>query len=331
MSRSPGTFTILGIYVVIFIAFGLSEPSRENLIRAGAQDNAFVAAGEYWRLISACFVHIGLVHILINGYFLWVVGPVLERELGLERFLVLYLLAGLGGSVAVGLLYWPGMIAAGGSGALFGFLGALVALILRRGHSYRDFLDNMAGRQLLFLILINLALGWLVPFISNTAHIGGLLAGFSVTFLWLRLPEAGGRLARAPLFPAVALGLLLASLTFVACRPVFSKWFQARTMWTLEDSERRDAIRTGLVARGVPDRVLDFLVTTRRFALGKPEPGAEQKVVAAVSGNSGLVSRELALLGINPLVFNRFLDALGKGNDNPGRYLPLDPWLRYAD
>lgn len=332
MSRdTPGTLAILAIYVILAIAFQLfpMNPKAENLLAAGALDPAAVAAGDVWRLVAAAFVHIGFLHFAFNAYFLSIFGPLLERELGLERFVILYVLAGIGGNVAIALLYPPGSLAAGGSTSLFGFMGALLAILIRKGHSYRDFFDNPAGRQILSLIVINLAIGWAFPIISNTGHVGGLIAGFGVTFFFFRLSEGGSRLARRPLIESVAFGLLFVAAIALACRPVVRTWYQARAAWmaTPEQAPRFDR---ALAARRADPVGLRILEAVRSYREGV-QTGEDEEVVRLLAARPDDLAGRLWGLGLDVEPFEPFLEAIRSGKKDPARYLAPDPWQRRVD
>jgi membrane associated rhomboid family serine protease len=134
---------------------------------------AGVTHGEWWRLITAAFLHYGPIHLGLNMLALYWYGPVLEQLIGRWRYLLLYLVAGLAGSA--GALYLsPNDITVGASGAIFGVLGALLVLE-RRGMI-------SSGGQILMLIVLNLVFTVAVPGISIGGHIGGLTAGI-VTML----------------------------------------------------------------------------------------------------------------------------------------------------
>jgi membrane associated rhomboid family serine protease len=127
VSRPIATWILLGIIVIVFIIETLIGGSTETdvLIRLGAKVTPLVAAGEYWRLLTAMFLHIGIVHVLFNGYALVAIGTELERILGWRRFLAIYLLSGLFGGLAS--YAFIASLSAGASGAIFGIIGALAA------------------------------------------------------------------------------------------------------------------------------------------------------------------------------------------------------------
>lgn len=127
-----------------------------------------VAAGEYYRLFTSMFLHYGILHLALNMWALWVVGGALEPLLGRARFLALYLVGGLGGSVAAYLFTTPDTLTAGASGAVFGLFAAFFILLRRLG---RD------TSMITTIIAINLILTFTVSGISIAGHLGGLVTG----------------------------------------------------------------------------------------------------------------------------------------------------------
>ena len=182
LDRTPYvTWLLLGANIVVFLLTELQGGSTavDVLLRLGAMESWLIASGEYWRLFSAMFLHSGLIHLGFNVIGLLIFGQQLERLYGYTRFLVIYILAGLAGSItsyAFNLSSAPHAIGVGASGAVFGILGALTAFFL----SNRNLLGEM-GRQtlvgLLLLAAVNLVVGFIMPGIDNFAHIGGFTGG----------------------------------------------------------------------------------------------------------------------------------------------------------
>jgi rhomboid protease GluP len=169
---------LLGVIGVVFLAetvFGGST-STSTLRTFGAQVNSLVAAGAYWRLLAAMFLHIGLMHVAFNGWALFSIGRDVEAFYGPARFTALFLITGLAGNVAYYLL-GPDVLSAGASGAIFGLIGAEAAFFVRNRPLFGKF-----GRErlinLLVMIGINLVFGFTVQGVNNIAHLGGLLSGF---------------------------------------------------------------------------------------------------------------------------------------------------------
>ncbi len=203
-----------GTLAVVTNMFGPGEEFVQNLHTFGWLTPGLATDGQAWRLLSHAFLHGGIVHLVFNLTSLFALGPALERSLGSVRFALLYVLSALGGGLAVCVCYEPGQPVVGGSGALFGMMGAVVAMNMRSGRHAFAFLDFEGPRRFLGTIVLNLVLGFALTFVSNTAHIGGLLAGFVVTFLWLRPGDGNSPLLKRWRLATTALfaGLLFASL-----------------------------------------------------------------------------------------------------------------------
>lgn len=216
LDEIPVTLVTALAYVTLFVVckpFEAPEEFHARLKEYGWLTGRLAAGGEPWRLLGYAFLHGGVLHLLVNLASLLSLGPMLERSLGSVRFLVLYVVSALGGGLGTCLLYHPNGSVVGGSGALFGMLGCAVAMNMRAGRHLLDFLSFEGPRQLLAMIAVNLAIGYWLPFISNTGHVGGLVAGFVVTFLWLRPgPASAGQRAWRMATSALFLGLLFATL-----------------------------------------------------------------------------------------------------------------------
>jgi membrane associated rhomboid family serine protease len=165
-----------------------------------------VSAGEYYRLFTSQFVHFGLIHLTLNMVALWFVGRALEAALGPLRFAVLYLVAGFGGGVAV-YLFQPQVLAAGASGAIFGVFGALFVVVRR----VRGDLSQIAP-----LIAINLFIGFAVPGISWIDHVGGLVTGAAIAFVFAYVPPKWRNQASVATVVGLVLVLSLAVLVQTA-------------------------------------------------------------------------------------------------------------------
>ena len=184
-----------------------------QILNEGALIPALVADGEAWRLISSMFLHSGAVHLGFNMISLYFLGAFAEEALGRGRFLALYLLSGISGGLAY--LYFGGFNspAVGASGAIFGLLGGILGYALRRGSFSWQ---NPLIRQLLILLALNLYIGFSIPNISNTAHLGGLAGGF--VFGWLVAPTIYSRKrlrAISPISLVLGVEVLLLAAWFV--------------------------------------------------------------------------------------------------------------------
>lgn len=185
---APITFAILAIN---FAVFGWGEyvgstTDNATLLRFGAAEPLHVWAGEYWRVATCMFLHIGFVHILMNSYMAVGWATALERMIGKQRFLAIYLLSGVAGgcaSVISGMLLGP-RISAGASGALFGVLGATLAIRRRGFDSWKTFFANPGVRSVTIQVAIWTAIGLTVLHLDNAAHLGGLVAGSLAAWLF---------------------------------------------------------------------------------------------------------------------------------------------------
>ncbi|EQB35965.1 hypothetical protein M948_13095 [Virgibacillus sp. CM-4] len=179
------TYILLVICISLFLWMEVSGGSdnTNTLIEFGAKYNpAMIEDGQWWRIISSMFLHIGFLHLAMNMIAVYYLGALVERIFGSWRFLVIYFLAGIGGGIA-SFAFSPS-IAAGASGALFGLFGALLFFGL---HNRRIFFQTM-GTNVLILIGINVVFGLVVPQIDNGAHLGGLVAGFIASAI-VHLPK----------------------------------------------------------------------------------------------------------------------------------------------
>jgi rhomboid protease GluP len=173
------------LLAAIAIYFGLEtllggSTAIRTLVQLGAQVNVLVAAGQYWRLVTAMFLHIGVMHLAFNVYALFILGRDIEGFYGHLRFAAIYFVSGLAGNVAYYAI-GPNGVSAGASGAIFGLIGAEIAFLV----SNRALFGSFRKQRLLnlaFLVVINLAFGFMGQGINNLAHIGGLVAGLALGF-----------------------------------------------------------------------------------------------------------------------------------------------------
>lgn len=183
--RVIAVWIILAAIIVSYIlssllSGSLFQPSLRALLVLGAKENSLIDQGQYWRLLTATFLHGNLVHIFFNSFALYALGPESERIYGTARFLALYFIAGIGGSVASYLM--SPVPSVGASGAIFGLIGGLgIFFYLNRqilGAWGRAQVQSMAA-----IAGINLVIGFSAPgVIDNWGHLGGLMAGLAVGF-----------------------------------------------------------------------------------------------------------------------------------------------------
>jgi membrane associated rhomboid family serine protease len=190
---SPVVFSLIAINVAIFL-IGLTSRHLQNqlVLDFGAYTPA-IQAGEWWRAITAAFLHGGFLHILFNMYFLYLFGPRLEQQIGSVSFAGIYLASAAGGSLATYAFGPANSLSIGASGALFGLFGAwMYAAFRQRGSAAGRAMFNQLG----LILLINMALPLYLPEIDWRAHLGGLATGIVIAFLWEQL-ASGKRNARA--------------------------------------------------------------------------------------------------------------------------------------
>lgn len=182
-------FLILNIVMFFLLERHGSSTDIETLIRFGAKSNEHILAGEYWRFFTPMFLHIGLMHLLFNSMALYFLGTFIERVYGSYRFLLIYLIAGLAGTMA-SFAFMP-HISAGASGAIFGLFGAALYFGIR----YPNLFFRTLGMDIIVIVCINLVIGFAIQFIDNYGHIGGLIGGFLAAAI-VSLPQKQAKIWR---------------------------------------------------------------------------------------------------------------------------------------
>lgn len=216
------TPVLVALNVAVFIAMlfkGLPflQPTAHDVIPWGANFGPLTTSGQWWRLLAACFLHFGIIHIAVNMYVLLQVGSFTERLFGNLRYALLYLMAGIGGNIA-GLYFHPFAVGAGASGAIFGVFGGLLGfLLVERGVVPRKAASGIATSAGIF-VAYNLIYGLMRPETDQVAHIGGIVTGFLVGCVLATPLEVGARHQR-PVRAAVV-GLAGALLAVFAVRHI---------------------------------------------------------------------------------------------------------------
>jgi len=175
------TNIIISICIVLFVLMYLLGNGSEDiptLLTFGANLDTLVKSGEYYRLFTCMFLHIGILHLLCNMYSLHIIGKEIENLYGKTKFLIIYILSGICGSI-LSIAFSHNTVSAGASGAIFGLLGALLYF----GYYYRTYLGATIRSSVLPVIIANLVIGFLSSGIDNAAHIGGLVGGILVSML----------------------------------------------------------------------------------------------------------------------------------------------------
>jgi membrane associated rhomboid family serine protease len=198
------TYSIIGLCIAMYVL----QVATNDAVTGQLFYYPPYTAARPWTMLSSAFLHGSILHILVNMYSLYVFGPIIERLVGRWRYLALYLIAALGGSVAV-LLLSPTTPVLGASGAIFGLLGAFFVIQRKLGG------NNL---QIVIVIVLNLAIGFFVSGISWQAHVGGLVAGGAVAFVYLQTRRPNQRTAQVAGVAAIAVALVVvtAARLFVA-------------------------------------------------------------------------------------------------------------------
>ena len=174
------TYILIFINIVMFVLMYMLGNGSENtntLIDFGANYILLTKAGEYYRLITSGFLHIGVIHLLLNMYSLYIVGSQVEYFYGKVKYIIIYLFSLIMGSLFTVALSSVNTVSAGASGAIFGLLGS----ILYFGIKYRGYIGNSLVNQIVPVVVLNLIIGFTTPGIGNAAHIGGLIGGYLIS------------------------------------------------------------------------------------------------------------------------------------------------------
>lgn len=191
-NRTPYiTILLVAVNCILFllaeIITGSTEDTKTLVIWGGALVSA-VRGGQYWRLATAMFMHSGIQHLLNNMLILYILGSVLENQLGRIRYTLLYLICGIAANWAAYRFYLSrgqNVVSVGASGAIFAVMGALIWIILRN----RGRVQNLTLRQMLIMLAFSLYFGFVGSNIANAAHLAGLVSGFALSVFLYRKPK----------------------------------------------------------------------------------------------------------------------------------------------
>jgi rhomboid protease GluP len=181
------TMGIIAINIIMYIVTayltytyakgGIFDSDTRVLILLGAKVNELIAEGQYFRLISCMFLHGGILHLGVNMYSLYAIGPMVETVYGKVKYITIYFVAGICSSIFS--YIFSTNVSIGASGAIFGLLGAvLVFAIKSKGQTGNAFIKNIIS-----VIIVNIFIGMTLPNIDNFGHVGGLLGGMLISFL----------------------------------------------------------------------------------------------------------------------------------------------------
>ncbi|TCO73624.1 rhomboid family protein [Marinisporobacter balticus] len=169
-------FMALNILYFIYISMSGSTTDISHIIQFGAKYNPLIADGQYFRLITSMFIHIGVLHLLLNTYALKILGKDVEFMYGSLKFILIYLLAGIFGSLASFL--FSNAVSAGASGAIFGLMGAYLYFGIRKPTIF----SSRYGMNIITMLILNIVFGLTNSNIDNFAHLGGLMGGFFTSY-----------------------------------------------------------------------------------------------------------------------------------------------------
>jgi len=255
------------------------------IVHWGSNFGPLTLNGEWWRLFTCMFVHFGLLHLAFNMWVLWSIGRMIERMFGSLHYALLYVFAGLCGSMAS--LWWhPNVNSAGASGAIFGLLGGLLAFILNPVSGVPPTIVASQRRIGLAFIAYNLIGGFTHHGIDNAAHLGGLVGGFVMGWILARPLDVTAREQARPRFalaavlgltPLVALGWHLAEQPHVSPDVAFQQSTSANRIDFYPGRYRRVVFNSGEQVSAAMQAVHEAADTT---SLKAAIAGVEQMVDA---------------------------------------------------
>jgi rhomboid protease GluP len=200
-ASAPATYTLVGINCGVYLGMVLSgisptNPSVQELVKWGANFGGYVLTGQWWRLLTAAFVHVGILHLATNMWCLWNLGLLGEPLLGPIGVIAVYVLTGIAGNLLSTAVH-PQIVGAGASGAVFGLAGVLILLLKARLLPVASEEVRRLRRSVIYFALLNFVIGGTSMFlrtsiqIDNMAHLGGFLCGLALgAFLVPRIGPA---------------------------------------------------------------------------------------------------------------------------------------------
>ena len=203
---TPILILLCTIILLMMYIIGDGSENVHTLLMFGANSRILVQSGQIWRLLSSMFLHIGIAHLIVNMYSLYVIGGQLECFLGKTKYIFVYLISGFIGSLLSVVMHES--VSAGASGAIFGLLGSLLYF----GYNYRLYLGSILKTQIIPIILFNLLISFMFPGIDAYAHTGGLVGGYLATMA-LGVPGKNNKTDR--INGIIVLTLLVLFLSYV--------------------------------------------------------------------------------------------------------------------
>jgi rhomboid protease GluP len=243
------TWTLIGLnaavwLVMVGLGVDVTEPSVETLVAWGGNAGFMTTGGQWWRLLTAMFLHSGIIHLAFNLYFAWVIGRICEQVFGPAAYALVYFGSGLFASL-VSVAWQPVSVSVGASGALFGVFGAFLGFTIRRRDMLPPEFVKSVRRNALILIGLNLAIGFAVPGIDVAAHVGGLVAGLGIGYAIARLaekPVSSRQQANAVRIRAIGLTGAATAAILLASALGLWRWHQPVRVLERVDAERVEVL-----------------------------------------------------------------------------------------
>ncbi|MCA1063390.1 rhomboid family intramembrane serine protease [Rossellomorea sp. AcN35-11] len=279
------TYFFIAFQMIMFFILELNGGSKnpQTLIEFGAKYNPLMIEGEWWRLVTPIFLHIGILHLFMNTLALFYLGTAVEKMFGRIRFIIIYMVSGVAGSLASFL--FTSNLSAGASGAIFGCFGALLYF----GVLYPKIFFRTMGTNIIAVILLNLVLGFTIPGIDNAGHIGGLIGGFLAAGI-VSMPNVL-RPLRQFLF-LLGSTLLTGILVWWGIGTDPASWDVdtvngvAQEKISNQQWEEVEDILIPVIKEGSPNAETYFYLSYAEIKLNKPEQ-AKGHLEAAISENEG--------------------------------------------
>ncbi|MEQ8189804.1 MAG: rhomboid family intramembrane serine protease [Candidatus Eremiobacterota bacterium] len=244
-NKPYGTYLIFFVCIAMFLWTTVSGGSTGlyTLLRFGANYGPLVKSGEWWRLTGSMFLHIGAIHLLVNMFTLLSIGSTLEKYFGTPRYMALYALAGIGGSLASAFIRH--IVAAGASGAIFGLCGAAAYLGYRYSTEIPARLRKQLAGGMVSCIGYNLLYGFMSSGIDNSAHIGGLIVGVIYAILIsppvIKEKNKEGASIYSLLFLIIAI-IPFITQSYIAYRAVYKTGVENYPVCEYRDEHNRDVL-----------------------------------------------------------------------------------------
>ena len=321
---TPAIVAINLIVFTIMIAAGvhIMSPKIVDLLAWGANYAPKTTGGEWWRLVTSNYLHIGVIHIAFNMWVFWSVGQFVERLVGNLGFFLVYLFSGVVGGFAT-VLWSPGVVSAGASGAVFGVYGCLLAfLALGRGSIPRPVLKAL-GNNAVFFVVVNLLYGLGQENVDMAAHLGGLAAGF-VSGLILQRPldsSASKNRGRRSLLVgivgllAISAGVVLTGNRYADIQEEFRRFGETEESVMGSFNQTIQKVRTGSISDDAFESILrEEIISPWKAALSEFESETAGKLQKLSERNSGLHDKLVKYMHLRLEAFQLMLEAV-EGND----------------